>query len=380
MRRETELELLRRFFKYREDRATDMADEPMRNPASAYIDPAHFAREWEAMFWGRPLVVALSGEIPEPGDYVSTEVAGVPLLLVRGEDAEPRCFLNVCRHRGSRVAADRGRAGRVFSCPYHAWTYDAEGNLLGQPLSRGGFEGIERDSCGLLPVPVGERYGLIVARPGGSTPVDVEAHLAGLGEELTGFRFGDVRFFAEKSGTWEMNWKQAIDTFTESYHVFSLHKHTIAHDFLSVPSVGIAYGPHHIGTAMRRSVTELLERDESEWDLRAHSSIVVRMFPNTILNLPMDGHVELWEIYPEAVDRTRISMKLYTPGEVTSEKAQRFWQANFDLTVSVVFKEDFDAQAEIFRGLRTGLMPELIYGRNEPGLIGFHTAVRAALG
>jgi phenylpropionate dioxygenase-like ring-hydroxylating dioxygenase large terminal subunit len=287
----------------------------------------------------------------------------------------------VCRHRGSPVAAGRGRVGRVFSCPYHAWTYDSEGNLLGQPQSRSGFEDLDKRRLGLIPVAVAERFGVIFARPGGTAPIDVEDHLAGLGPELAGFGFENYRFFAERSGVWDMNWKQAIDTFTESYHVFSLHRQTIAQSFLSVPAVGVFFGPHAFTPAMRRSSSEMLEQDESEWDVRKHASIVIRIFPNTVLNLPIDGHAELWEVYPEdgSPHRARISMKFYTPEEPASDKARQFWRANFDLTCSVVFTEDFDAQADIHRGLRAGLQPEFIYGRNEPVLIHFHQHIERAL-
>lgn len=381
MRRETELELLRMFFKHRQARTTEMADEPHRNPATHYTSQERFAREWDALFWGQPLIVALSGDLPDTGDVVAIEVAGVPVLLVRGEDGEVSAFLNICRHRGSQLVQGRAHPGRVLTCPYHAWSYDLEGNLLGQPLSRGGFEGLDRSAFGLIPIQCAERYGVIAVRIGADAPVDLEEHLCGIGEELTGFDFGAMRFFAEQTGTWDMNWKQAVDTFTESYHVFSLHKETIAHDFLSVPGIGLAYGPHNLGGAMRRSITELLDREEDAWTLREHASLVYRIFPNVIFNLPKDGHVELWQIYPEdrSPNRTRISMKFYTPGDVESDKARRFWQTNFDLTVRVVFAEDFDAQAEIHRGLRTGLLPELVYGRNEPGLIQFHRSIEDAL-
>lgn len=382
MRRETELELLRRFFKYHEDRATELAESVYRNPAASYTDPARLRREWEALFWGRPLLVALSGDLPGIGDYVATQAAGVPLLIVRGEDAELRCFLNVCRHRGSPVARGRGHPGRVFSCPYHAWTYDLDGQLLGQPLARGGFDEIDRAETGLIPVPVAERYGLVFVRPGGTSPIDAEEHLSGMGDELAGLGFDRMRFFAERSGVWDMNWKQAVDTFTESYHVFALHRETIAGDFLSAPAATVPFGPHNFTAAFRRSVTQLRERDEPERHLREHAGLVYRIFPNVIFNLPIDGHAELWEVYPEdgSPHRTRISMKFYTPREVTTDKERNFWKKNFDITVKVVFEEDFDAQAEIHRGLRSGLLPELVYGRNEPDLIRFHTEIEKALG
>ncbi|MHB8512060.1 MAG: aromatic ring-hydroxylating oxygenase subunit alpha [Actinomycetota bacterium] len=381
MRRETELELLRRFFKQREARTTDMAEAPMRNAAAVYTDPDRARAEWESLFRRGPLVVALSGDLPGLGEYMTTDAAGVPLLIVRSEDGQVRCFANICRHRSSPVAEGRGTPGRVFTCPYHSWTYDLEGKLLGQPVSRGGFDSLDRDSLGLLPIAVEERYGVIMVRLSGDTPLDMEQHLAGMGDELAELDLKNVRFFAEQTDTWAMNWKQAVDTFTESYHVFALHRRTIAKDFLSAPGVGIAFGSHSLAAAMRTSVSELLDKDESEWHVREHGSVIYRVFPNVVFNLPMDGHVELWQIYPDegSPDRTRVSMRFYTPGEVTSEKAQRFWQGNFDITVKVVFEEDFDQQVAIHRNLRSGVVPDLIYGANEPGLIQFHRSIEAAL-
>ena len=76
----------------------------------------------------------------------------MPLLLVRGEDAEVRAFLNICRHRGGRVFTGRGRPGRALKCPYHSWAYDLNGELLGQPLARDAFEELDRCEFGLVPV------------------------------------------------------------------------------------------------------------------------------------------------------------------------------------------------------------------------------------
>ena len=97
----------------------------------------------------------------------------MPLLLVRGEDAEVRGFLNICRHRGGRVASGRGRPGRAFKCPYHSWAYDLNGELLGQPLAREAFDTIDRCELGLRPVPTAERFGVIFARLGSDAAIDV---------------------------------------------------------------------------------------------------------------------------------------------------------------------------------------------------------------
>lgn len=382
MKPETERAILRQFFALREARTTTMAAEPYRQRSSVYTDADRLAEETATLFRGQPLVVALSADLPSTGDYVATEVAGVPLLLVRGEDAEVRGFLNICRHRGGRVASGRGRPGRAFKCPYHSWAYDLNGDLLGQPLARDAFQGLDRDALGLLPVPVSERFGVVLARIGGvNARVDVEAELSGLGPELADLRLDGYLFFDERSGVFDANWKLIYDTFLESYHIFSLHKDSIGPDLLSTPFVADTFGPHARAAVMRREVVKLLERPESEWELRPYCSLVYLLFPNVLINLPMSGHVELWEVYPEPEDphRSRVNVRFYIPGEPASDEQRAFWETNVKFTERVVFKEDFDQQQDIHRSLRTGLMPEVVYGRNEPMLIHQHEQIELAL-
>ncbi len=379
MRHDVQVKVLRRFFEARQARTTDMAERIHRNPATVYTDAGRFAAEWERLFRPGPLVVGLSADLPAVGDYFTTEAAGVPILLVRGEDGAARAFLNVCRHRGGRVADGRGRPGRAFTCPYHAWCYDIHGRLVGQPLAQDAFEELDRDATGLISLPVAEEYGLLLVRPAGGAPIDADAELAGLGPELAGFGFEHHRFFTEVSETFAMNWKLGIDTFLEAYHIFSLHRATIAEDFLSTPSLHDAFGPHGRLIAFRRSLLDLAEADEETWNLRDHSALVYRLAPNAVISLVASGHTELWEFHPDGPDRTRVSIKFYTPGEVVSEKERDYWNRNVQITTGVVFAEDFRQQETIHANLGSGLLPELIFGRNEPGLIHFHQSLAAAL-
>jgi phenylpropionate dioxygenase-like ring-hydroxylating dioxygenase large terminal subunit len=379
---DTQREVLRRFFALRAAHTTTLAPAPYRQQASVYTDAQRLALEEEALFRGRPLVAALSADLPDTGDCLATEVAGVPLLLVRGEDAEVRVFLNICRHRGGRVFTGRGRPGRALKCPYHSWAYDLNGNLLGQPLARDAFEPLERTELGLRRVSAAERFGLVLVRLASDEPIDVEAELAGLGPELADWGFDGWRFYDQRDGVFDANWKLIRDTFLESYHVFSLHSDTLAPDMLSTPFVGEEFGPHDRGVVMRKEVVKLLERPESEWQLKHYGSIVYILFPATVINLPMSGHAELWEMYPEPGDphRTRVSVRFYVPRLPVSDEEREFWDANVRFTHKVVFEEDFGQQQDIHRSLRSGLMPEVIYGRNEPALIHHHEQVELALG
>jgi phenylpropionate dioxygenase-like ring-hydroxylating dioxygenase large terminal subunit len=383
MNQETHQELLRQFFALRSAHTTTMAPAVFRQRAAVYTDPERLAAETAGLFRDQPLVVGLSADLPATGDCVAREVSGVPILLIRGEDAEVRAFLNICRHRGGRVFTGRGRPGRALKCPYHSWAYDLNGDLLGQPLARDAFEELDRSEFGLVSLPVAERFGLIFAAvgAGGAQTIDVESALAGLGPELAEYDFGSWHFLSERTGLFDANWKLIHDTFLESYHVFSLHRNTLAPDMLSTPFVGENFGPHTRGVVMRKEVTKLLELPESEWDLRANASVVYILFPSVAINLPMSGHAELWDMYPEPEDphRTRVTVRFYTPRVPASDEQRAFWDANVRFTTKVVFEEDFGQQRDIHRSLRTGLMPEVVYGRNEPALIHHHQQVELAL-
>ena len=113
----TQRELLRRFFELRAAHTTTMAPAPYRQDAAVYTDPERLEDEERLLLRRRPLVAALSADLPSTGDCLATEVAGVPLLLIRGEDAGVRALLNICRHRGGRVFTGRGSSRTCAQVP-----------------------------------------------------------------------------------------------------------------------------------------------------------------------------------------------------------------------------------------------------------------------
>jgi len=113
-------EQARKLFSYLDTQTTAIADAVYRNEVADYTCHKQFARERELFFRRGPLFVALSCLLPRAGDYMTHDYAGVPMLLVRHEDGNLRAFLNVCRHRGARVADGSGHGVKRFLCPYHA--------------------------------------------------------------------------------------------------------------------------------------------------------------------------------------------------------------------------------------------------------------------
>ncbi|HZO08956.1 MAG TPA: Rieske (2Fe-2S) protein, partial [Myxococcota bacterium] len=150
MQREAEIAVIRRFLAHLAAGTTQLAPEVLRVPAAEYADREHHEREIRALFRRRPLVACLSADLPREGDFVAVEAGGVPLVLVRQAGGGVRAFANACRHRGGRLADGRGALpGGVLRCPFHSWTYAADGRLQAIPLAGEAFAGQDRTRLGL---------------------------------------------------------------------------------------------------------------------------------------------------------------------------------------------------------------------------------------
>ena len=167
MRESRERQLASEFFRLLDDRSTSMAPSAKPQPTYVYTDPHFLAAERRALFRGRPLMFCLSGEVAEPGQYVTAELDGLPVVAIRGKDRQLRAMVNMCTHRGTRVyTEERGRVkGRGLSCPFHAWTFDTAGQLLSQPESLDGFAGCETGGLAMRQLPLDERHGIVFVTP-----------------------------------------------------------------------------------------------------------------------------------------------------------------------------------------------------------------------
>jgi phenylpropionate dioxygenase-like ring-hydroxylating dioxygenase large terminal subunit len=377
--RRTQRVQIRQLLDHVDARSTDLAEAPYANPVGDYTCPEQLARERQALFRDTPLVLALGCDLPRPGDWLAHDLAGVPVLLARNEGGQVNAFLNVCRHRGSRVASERGSGRRVFTCPYHAWSYDLDGRLVGVPSGEC-FGSPQRDGIGLVRLPVAERHGFLWTRLTPGEAVDADAHLGRLATELQSYGFDRYHHYATRRLERRMNWKLVVDTFLETYHVPVLHRDSIAPIFFGNVATFESFGLHLRMVAARRTLVELRGRAEEAWDLIPHSAIVYVVFPNLVLIMQGD-HVETWRVYPGATaDESVMELSLYTPEPAATDKARRYWDKNVDLTLRTVEGEDFPLAEGMQRGFHSGAQPAVTYGRNEPALAHFHQAVRRALG
>ena len=136
------------------------ADAALAVDGTRYTCKTALANEITGLFRRHPLPLAFGCEIAEPGDYLTLDIAGVPVLLVRADDGTVQGLLNTCRHRGARLLDGTGRVGKAFVCPYHNWAYDRCGVLRAQPSAEH-FPDIAVGEAGLVRFPTEERDGLV---------------------------------------------------------------------------------------------------------------------------------------------------------------------------------------------------------------------------
>jgi len=198
------------------------ADAPLGLPGQFYTNPAFFDYECQTVLRNGWHCVGRADEFPEQGDYLTLNLLGEPLIVVRdGEDI--KALSNVCRHRGMPLAEGQGNANR-FVCRYHAWTYGTDGALLRAPRMKN--TGFDPKSCKLGTFACIQRFGFVYVSLS-DTPSDIDADLAGLSEVIGRYQPDDFTIVHSASEVWNCNWKSLVENFMEGYHLSVVHPQTL---------------------------------------------------------------------------------------------------------------------------------------------------------
>jgi phenylpropionate dioxygenase-like ring-hydroxylating dioxygenase large terminal subunit len=373
MDQETQIRLVRRVLAHLETRTTDREEAETTLDVSAYLDEERFGREMQRIFRGLPLMIAHSSELASPGDFITHDALGVPLLVVRCEDGVLRAHLNVCRHRGTRLEnAPCGKKKKAFTCPYHAWTYASDGSILHIPHDYG-FAGIDRRKRSLTPAPIAvhDTLGFVWLGP---PEIDPAAYLGEtLARDFEGFGLPTSHVFSRRTLTKELGWKLALDVFLESYHLKPTHKDTIYGIFFDNLGLVDKVGPHLRNVFPKRSIRELATQPPESWKLRVHGNVLYHVFPNTLVLVEPD-HAAIVHVWPDGPTRTRLETYMLVPEPPATDKARAYWQANDDILHGAV-AEDFAMGESIQRGLTSTANREVVFGAYEHALSHFHAIV-----
>jgi phenylpropionate dioxygenase-like ring-hydroxylating dioxygenase large terminal subunit len=291
-------------------------EEAFTIPASWYVEERVAALERQFVFGATWQAVARTDQLLQPGQFVTTQLAGEPLVVVRGNDGQLRGFYNVCRHHAAAVVNEAEGSASIFRCPYHGWSYGLEGALKGAPEFEG-VCGFDRGQNGLVPVQVAvwEQFVFVNLDEHGAPLAEF---LGGLVARVAPLNLASLHFFERRVYSIGCNWKVFVDNYLDGgYHVPHLHKalnsvldykqYTIENEdrycLQSSPMVASEVD----------ATTSATRQGERAWYFWQH--------PNFMINL-YAGYMDTNLVLPDGVDRCKVIFDFYFD-DVSEAAAER---------------------------------------------------------
>ena len=362
--------LVRRAKELVQAQTTQMAEHVLEVPMGYYRDRDVFEREVESLRH-LPLALVHTSQVSAPNDYVVRDLLGSSVLVTRDGEGVAHAFVNVCRHRGARVADGCG-SERRHTCPYHAWTYDPQGTLVGLP-GAAGFDEVDRADYGLVELPSEERHGFVWAVLTAGEDIDVAAHLGPLDAELAAWPFAGYQHLTNRLVDGGTNWKAVLEAFAENYHFAYVHRDSLIGQ-TTVTNTGLfdRFGLHHRLTFPGNWIADAPDGDHDE---------------------PLDYVVFIYWVYPNLVlASTQVGLEIIDilPGASPTESTLLHgWAARFpaqDDETLAGYRDLYEAVHAAVRdedsailhacgdAVRYGQHDHMLIGRNE---IGVQNIVRA---
>ena len=360
---------------------TDRCESIRRLDPAIFTDPDIARREVEGVFGTVPFIAAHSGEIPHAHDFVTKRLPRNEVVLVRRPDATVKAFVNACRHRGSMLEDQASGHCRVFSCPYHGWSYDLDGRLRSITYDES-FGEIDKSELGLVELPTEERHGFVwvIDNPAGA--IDVAAWLGSdTDEQLASYRLDELLCYRVGVFDEPANWKIMHDAFLDGYHIKFAHPNSAARVIHTNTYVVQDYGRHCRFSSPRKSLDRWLDHDpEPDEPMLGHVMMTHFLGPNCTL-LQLEDNFQVLTFYPISDNpaESRMEMRLLVPErEATAHDELAWtqkWDKNWHILQTVHTGEDFPILRNIQRAYASAAATPTILGRNEILNQAFHREI-----
>ncbi|MEM7078338.1 MAG: aromatic ring-hydroxylating dioxygenase subunit alpha [Pseudomonadota bacterium] len=373
MSRDKLIAMARYSHQHAQDGTIAQVDDILQVPARNYVDATRWEDEMRQVFRRLPLMLAITAEVREPGDYKAMEVAGVPVLIARTKSGVVKAFLNSCSHRGAQIMLPGSGNTHRFTCPYHAWTYNHDGELIAVYAEKD-FGAVDKSCNGLVELPCCEAAGMVWVTLDPHSPLAIEDFLSGYDEMLANFGFADWHLY--ESRTLEgPNWKIAYDGYMDLYHLPILHRETFGPQ-MSNQALYTAWGPHQRVVSPDRNLAVLQEKPEVEWEVAKLMSGVWTVFPHISI-ASFDGGggrgVMISQLFPGTRPDQSFTTQLYVlENQPPDEEVARKATEQFEFLKHVVQNEDYATGLRQQTALASGLKESVMFGRNEGGGQHFH--------
>ncbi len=330
----------------------------MTLPATCYTQPAVAQIERHAVFGQGWQLAAHAAQLSGSGDHCLAEVAGVPLLIVRGNDGQLRALHNVCRHRAGPLAERDGRGATQLVCRYHGWRYALDGRLLGAP-DMGRAEGFDVAAIRLPQARLARWQQLLFVALDQAAPFEeLVAGIDGrIGASVAGYQF-------DRRASYEVacNWKVYVDNYLEGYHVPRVH-----------PALASLLDEAAYATATARWSSLQASPLAGSGPYAEGEALYWWLWPNTMLNV-LPGRLQTNRVVPLGVDRCRVDFDYFYAADIPA--GRRLEDQRFSDEVQA---EDIAICEAVQRGLASGsYVTGRLNPRQESGVWRFHELLRTA--
>lgn len=340
-------------------------------PAAWYTDARIAELERLNVFGKTWQLVARAAQLKNPGDFVSTTLAGEPIVLVRGSDGQLRAFYNVCRHHAAAVVTQPCGHASILQCPYHGWKYGLDGSLKGMPEFEG-VESFERADHGLVPIRVDtwECFVFVNLDPDAAPLLEF---LGGLVGRVAPLNLSGLHYFDRRTYDIACNWKVFVDNYLDGgYHVPHLHK--------GLSSV-LDYKQYTIENkdryCLQSSPMVASQEDASTGATRkGDRAWYLWQYPNLMINC-YEGYMDTNYVIPVDADHCKVIFDFYFSDVSEARRAYNTESVNVGNRVQ---EEDLGICEDVQRGLKSRA-----YGagrlsvRREAGEHLFHRLLAAGL-
>ena len=339
----------------------------LRLPVELYTSPARAAQEI-ALFKTVPVVVGHHSEL-SPGGFLTRDVLGVSIILVRREDGTPAGYINMCAHRGGKVEQAESGSKRLFMCQYHGWTYNRDsGDLRNVPFGED-FGEIDRTCYGLRKVRVEERHGLLWADLSNNRDLTVSGFLGDeIDAQVSTLDLADTTLFAHKHLRLAANWKLVVDGALDGLHVKFLHPNGVSNYFPTGRNVYLKFGRHGRTFAPRKRMERLVKEGgalEDITDLRRYMSSNIRVYPN-VSCIQAPDHIEFWTVWPSTdPSACTIDIRFLVPTDRLDDECAERVNRSWEVLEQAALKEDFPMEISIQDNANANSGAYFTYGKNE---------------
>jgi glycine betaine catabolism A len=377
VRHELQVQLIERLLRVIERGVPEPIAKESTIRSENYRSPARLEEEIAVLFRKYPLIVGRSSEVQTVGQYLTHDVCGLPILVLRDKESKLRAYVNSCRHRGTRLLTEPCGTTKGIVCRYHAWTYDLGGALIHVP-QEACFPTLDKSALGLVELPVEERHGFVWVVPTPGEKLDVQTWLGPFDDDFAGFGLESHHLHQRKEVKRSANWKLLIDAFLEGYHVKSLHRDSIYRFFRDDAVIFDPASPHIRSAGARRSVVEAPAQPKESWKIRDHATVFYHLFPCTVFVFHPDwlSHVT---VYPDGTSSLAYRHDMLIPAAPETADEEAHWQKTLDLIEAHVFQQEDLAICESIQSAIGGAPERFVLGHLEYPMKLFHSEIDRVL-